>query len=126
MFASSVRICGVGCSAYLYDCVLSFRKSVRLSIPSSCGMFVYSEDMSIDASMQFDGNFSLSIVLIKEVESCMYDGSGFTYGCSQWSTSADMFSVILPQLDTIGLMPGGFLWNFFRKYSLEVLWVSGG
>ena len=57
MFASSVRICGVGCSRCLYDCVLSFRKSVRLSIPSSCGMFLYSEDTSIDASMQFGGNF---------------------------------------------------------------------
>ena len=78
MFASSVRICGVGCSGCLYNCVLSLRKSVRLSIPSSCGMFVYSEDTSIDASMQFGGNFSLSIVLIKEVESCMYDGSCFT------------------------------------------------
>ena len=63
--------------------------------------------------MQFGGNFSLFIVLIKEVESCMYDGSGFTYGCSQWSTNAVMVSVILPQLDTIGLMPGGFLWIFF-------------
>ena len=89
-------------------------------------MFVYSEDTSIDASMQFGGNFSLSIVLIKEVESCMYDGSCFTYGCSQWSINADMFSVILPQLDTIGLMPGGFLWIFFKKYSLDVLWVSAG
>ena len=105
---------------------MSFRKSVRLSIPSSCGLFVYSEDSSIDVSMQFGGNFSLSIVLIKEIESCMYDGSCFTYGCSQWSINADMFSVMLPQLDSIGLMPGGFLWIFFKKYSLDVLWVSGG
>ena len=72
-----------------------FRKSVRLSIPSSCGMFVYSEDTSIDASMQFGGNFSLSIVLIKEVESCMYDGSCFTYGCSQWTIKLMLICFLL-------------------------------
>ena len=67
------------CSGCLYDYVLSFRTIVRLTIPCSCGMFVYSEDTSIDAySMQFGENFSLSIVLIKEVESCMYDGSCLT------------------------------------------------
>ena len=50
----------------------------------------------------------------------------FVYDSSEFVYIADMFSVMLPQLDTIGLMPGGFLWIFFKKYSLDVLWVSGG
>ena len=97
-----------------------------LSIPSSWGMFVYSDDTSMDTRMQSVGNLFDSIVLINEVESCMYDGSCLTYGCSQWSMNVDMFSVMLPQLETMGLIPCGFLWIFFRKYTLEVLRESGG
>ena len=33
---------------------------------------------------------------------------------------------MLSQLDTIGLMPWGFLWIFLRKYNLDVLCSSGG
>ena len=33
---------------------------------------------------------------------------------------------MLPQLETMGLIPCGFLWIFFRKYTLEDLWESGG
>ena len=40
--------------------------------------------------------------------------------------NVDMFSVILPQLGTMDLIPCGFLWIFFRKYTLEVLWESVG
>ena len=34
--------------------------------------------------------------------------------------------VTLLTLDTMGLMPIGFLWIFFRKYSWEVLYPLGG
>lgn len=37
-----------------------------------------------------------------------------------------MGSAILLQLDTIGLIPIGFLWIFFRKYSLDVCACLGG
>ena len=47
----------------------------------------------------------------------MNDGSFLMYGCSQWSTNADRFSVILPQLDTIGRMLGGF---FLQKVESRV------
>ncbi len=59
-------------------------------------------------------------------ESCIYDGSCFTYSCNQWSTKDDMFSVIPLQLETIGLIPCGFLWIFLRKYSLDVRCFFGG
>ena len=81
-------------------------------------MFVYSNDTSMDTRMQLGGNLFDSMVL--------YDGDCLTYGCSQWSMNVDMFSVMLPQLETMGLIPCGFLWIFFKKYTLEVLWESGG
>ena len=49
----------------------------------------------------------------------------YTYGCSQVSMNLDMFSVMLLQLGTIGLMLIGFLCIFFRKYNLEVLCLGG-
>ena len=33
---------------------------------------------------------------------------------------------MLPQLEMMGLIPCGFLWIFFKKYTPEVLWESGG
>ena len=39
----------------------------------------------------------------------MKGGIFFTCGCSHLSTNCDMGSVILLQLDTIGLIPIGFL-----------------
>ena len=42
------------------------------------------------------------------------------------STDFEICSVILLQLDTIGLIPIGFLCIFFRKYSLDVRGFSGG
>ena len=89
-------------------------------------MFVYSDDTTMDTRMQLGGNLFDSMVLMNEVESCMYDGSCLTYDCSQWSMNVDMFSVMLPQLETMGLIPCGFLWIFFKKYILEVLCESGG
>ena len=40
----------------------------------------------------------------------MKDGSALILGCSQWSTNSDIFSVMLLQLDTIGLILIGFMW----------------
>ena len=70
---------------------------------------MYSEDMSIDASMQFGGNFVISISFRNSVESFRYEGRCFMRGCNHLSTNWDMGSVILLQLDTIGLIPMGFL-----------------
>ena len=36
------------------------------------------------------------------------------------------FSVMLSQLETMGRIPIGFLWIFFRKYIFEVLCLIGG
>ena len=80
-----------------------------LSILSLWGMFVYGDDTSVVTRMQLGGNFD-SIVLMNEVESCTYDGYCLTYyGCSQWSMNVDMFSVMLSQLETMGLIPCEFL-----------------
>ena len=54
-----------------------------LLIPSLWGMFVYSDDTSMDTRMQLAGNLFDSMVLMNEVESCMYGGNCLTYGCSQ-------------------------------------------
>ena len=83
MLVSSVMICGAGCSGCLYDLFLLCRKCLMLSIPSSWGMFVYTDDTCMDTRMQLAGNLFDSMVLMNEVESCMYDGSCLTYGCSQ-------------------------------------------
>ena len=69
----------------------------------------------MDASMQFEGIFVVSINLRNSVESFRYEGKFFTCGCNHLSTNWDMDSVILLQLDTIGLIPMGFLWIFFKK-----------
>ena len=97
-----------------------------LSIPSLCGMFVYRDDTSMDARILLAGSGVPSTSLMNSVESFRYEGSFFTNGWSHLSTNCDMGSVILLQLDTIGLMPIGFLCIFFRKYSLDVRDFSGG
>ena len=76
---------------------------------------MYSEDTSMDASKQFEGIFMVSINLRNSVEFLRYEGSFFTCGCSHLSTNCDMSSVILLQLDTIGLIHMGFLRIFFKK-----------
>ena len=53
-------------------------------------------------------------------------GVSFTCGCNHRSTNWDMGSVMLLQLDTIGLIPIGFLWIFFKKYSLDMRVCLGG
>ena len=70
-------------------------------------MLVYNEDMSIDAKRQVLGNSVVSISLRNSVVSLRYDGSLFTCGCSHLSTNWDKGSVMLLQLDTIGLITGG-------------------
>ena len=41
-------------------------------------------------------------------------------------TGIIMGSVMLLQLDTIGLIPMGVLWIFFKKYNLDVRVCFGG
>ena len=76
---SSVNTSGVGCSGCRYALGSFFRKYMAPSMPSLWGMFVYGEDMSIDASRQ------CSISFMNSVESLMCDGSLHTYGCSHLS-----------------------------------------
>ena len=83
-------------------------------------MLVYSDDTSMDASRQLWGNFVVSISFKNSVGSFTYEGRFFTCGCSHRSTNWDMGLVMLLQLDTMGLIPIGFLWSFFKKYSLDV------
>ena len=64
--------------------------------------------------------------LMKSVVSFMNEGSSLMIGWSQVSTNWDTFSVTLLTLDTIGLMPIGFLWIFLRKYRMDVLCCLGG
>ena len=95
-------------------------------MPSSWGIFVYSDDTSMDASLQFVGGLSCSIWFMNSVVFFIYEGKLVTYGCSHLSTNWDIFSVILSQLETIGQMPIGFLCIFLRKYNFDVLWFCGG
>ena len=69
------------------------------------------------------GIFGNEIKLMKSVVSLMYDGSDFMIGCSQKSTNLDIISVKLFILDTIGLIPIGFL---CITYSWEVVCSLGG
>ena len=75
-------------------------------------MFVYKEVTSIEASIQSSGRAVVFSRLMKSVVSLMNDGSVCTYGCSQVSMNLDTFSVMLLQLDTIGLMLIGFFVYF--------------
>ena len=89
-------------------------------------MFVYSDDTSIDASLQFVGNFNYLIWFMNLVVSFTYEGRCCIYGCSHLSINWDIRLVMLSQLETIGQIPIGFLCIFLRKYSLDVLWFVGG
>ena len=52
---------GLGCSGYLYPSGLIFKKQCRAFwTPPSCGMFVYRDDTSIEASLQCMGNWVAS------------------------------------------------------------------
>ena len=81
-------------------------------MPSSWGMFVYSDDTSIDASLQFVGSFNCSIWFMNSVVSFTYEGRRCTYGCSHLSTNWDIRSVMLSQLETIGRIPLDFCVSF--------------
>ena len=56
----SPRMSGLGCSGYLYPSGLDFKKCKALWTPS-CGMFVYRDDTSSEASLQCVGNLVVSI-----------------------------------------------------------------
>ena len=76
---------------------------------------MYSEGTSMEASIQFESIFVVFINLRNSVESFRYEGRFLTCGRSHLSTNWDMGSVILLQLDTMGLIPIGFSWIFFKK-----------
>ena len=74
---------------------------------------IHNEDTSIDARRQLLGNVN---VFMKSVVSFRYGGF-LTYG---WSTNWEIRSVMLLQIDTMGLIPIECLCTFFIKYSLDV------
>ena len=55
------------------------------------GIFVYSDDTSMDANLQFVGSLSCSIWFMNLVMSFTYEGKFDTYGCSHLSTNWDIF-----------------------------------
>ena len=58
-------------------------------------MFVYRNDTSIEANLQFVGSWVASIWL-NSIVSLTYEGRFLTYyGCSYLSTNWDIFSVML-------------------------------
>ena len=73
---------------------------------------MYSDDMSMDASIQFVGDFICSIWFMNSVVSFTYECKHFTYDCSHLSTNWDILSVMLSQLETIGRTPIGFCVSF--------------
>ena len=70
----------------------------------------------MDASRQLWGDFVVSISFKNSVEFFRYEGRFFTCGCNHRSTNWDMGSVILLQLDMIGLIPIGF-------FSKNIVWM---
>ena len=68
----------------------------------------------MDANRHFSGSFVVSISFRKSIVSFSfrYEGNFLMCGCSHLSTNWDMRSVMLLQVDTIGLIHIGF---FFRK-----------
>ena len=82
---------GLGCSGYLYPSGFVFKKCRAFWTPSSCGMFVYRDDTSIEASLQCVGNWVASIWLMNSIVSFTYEGRFLTYGCSHLSTNWDIF-----------------------------------
>ena len=72
MSISSVRTSGRGCPGRKQLSGLFSKKYSTLCLPSSCGMLVYNEDTSIDASMHFGGTFVVSISFRNSVVSFRY------------------------------------------------------
>ena len=75
MFMSSLRIVVDGCSGCLKLSGWFSMCFIVYSIPSSCGMFVYREVTSIEASMQSFGKAAVSGRLMKYMVCFMIDGS---------------------------------------------------
>ena len=72
------------------------------------------------------GKMVFSRTDIRWAESLMYEGMVGIRGFKMSSKNAEIFPVSPLYPLTIGLIPGGFLCNFFRKYSLCVRVFSGG
>ena len=72
MSISSPMTTGCGCRGG--GSSLRDRLCITASLPFWCGMFVYRDDTSIDASMQVWGSSRVSIWFMKSIESWMKDG----------------------------------------------------
>ena len=71
-----------------------FWNSSQAVIPSSCRMFVYSEETSRVSKIQPDGSQgNLCNLLMKSVVSRIYDGSWITLGSRKKSAKGEIFSV---------------------------------
>ena len=76
----------------------------------------------MDANKHSSSNFVVSISFRKSVVSLRYERSFLTCGCNHRFTNWDMCSVILLQLDTIGLIPHRIFVNFFSE---NKVWMCG-
>ena len=71
--------------------------------PSSMGILVYMLVMSIEHRRMSFSKVLASIVLMKWVESEMYDGRSFTACLSQWSRNLEVLEVTLLTHEQMGL-----------------------
>ena len=84
-------------------------------MPSSLGMFVYSDLTSTVTSQALLSIVRLDILCMNWVVSLRYVGSFFMIGCRYMSRNSARLAVAKLVVETMGLMPMGVLWIFFRK-----------
>ena len=83
-----------------------FRNSSQAVMPSSCGMFVYSQETLRVTKRQMEGNQgNLRNLFIKSMVSQICDGSCMTLGRRKKSAKREMFYVGAPFEATMG-QPG--------------------
>ena len=92
------------------------------SIPSSCGMLVYSEQTSSAAIViALSGSCVFSINRTKSVVSLIYDSCFLAIGCKSESMKFEIRSVGPPLPETIGLPTGFALCIFVSVYISGIL-----
>ena len=84
-------------------------------MPSSLGMFVCSDLTSTVTSQALLLIVTLDISCMNWVVSLRYAGSFIMIGCRYMSRNLTRLAVAELVVETMGLMPIGVLWIFFRK-----------
>ncbi len=79
------------------------RKYLHASIPSVCGMLVYSDATSNDTKIELSDSCGIDFnFFMKSVVSLIYEGSDFMKVCKTLSINLDRFSVYELQPDIMG------------------------